>query len=107
MGAPRSLGGPFALWTLGLQMTYMAVEASNVIAMRSLGMAGLWSVTPQEKTRMVSEKVAAMQDSISAQSSAAFRGAGPVAIASAGLKPYRRRTKANAKRLTRRGPTKG
>jgi hypothetical protein len=95
---------PVQMMTLSFRFGFMMAEAQMVIGMRMLGMAGLWRVTPGENARMVSEKLAAAQDSTLAATRAVLAGKSPAVIADHALKPIRRRTSANAKRLTRRGP---
>jgi hypothetical protein len=92
---------PFDLIRPSILMTQMIAEANLVIALRMWGMAGAWKMAPGEKQRMVTEKVAAAQASGLAMAKAALSGATPGEVASAGLKPVRRRTRANAARLTR------
>ena len=82
----------------------MVAEANAVIAMRLLGMVGLWSVTPAENDRMVSEKLEAFNRSAIAANHAAMSGQRPDQIAAAALKPVRQKTRANSKRLAKRGP---
>ena len=94
---------PFAHYANAMQMTYMMLEAHSVITMRVLGMAGMWSVTPAEDARMVSEKTAAMVRSSSNAGRAMLRGASLDEITAAAIKPYRQKTRANAKRLGSRG----
>ncbi|MEE4189408.1 MAG: hypothetical protein V2I76_13290 [Roseobacter sp.] len=94
---------PYSFFVNSMQMAMMAAEAQAVIAMRLWGMAGVWSVPPSEKTRMVSEKLRAATISNGAAVQAALRGGGPDQVFAAALKPYRRRTRANSRRLTRRG----
>jgi hypothetical protein len=53
---------------------------------------------------MVREKTTAFSKSITAASLAAARGAPPETIVAAALKPIRKKTRANHRRLTRRGP---
>lgn len=77
-----------------------------VIGMRMLGMAGMWRVNPAENSRMVEEKVAAMTDGAMAASRAMLRGAKPVAVADAALRPVRKTTAANVRRLAKLGPGK-
>ncbi|GAA0312622.1 Antifreeze protein, type I [Rhodovulum strictum] len=103
----RFSGTPGALvefWRVGWQMALMAQEAQMVIAMRMLGMGGLWATTPHETTRMVTEKTAAFTRPAMQGGQAAARGASPVRIAEEMVRPIRRRTRSNAKRLARRGP---
>lgn len=95
---------PFAVWHNSMQVMMMAAEAQAVISMRLLGMAGFWSVPPSEKTRMVSEKLKTMTKSNGEAVAAAVRGNTPDQIVAAAIKPYRQRTRANSRRLTKRGP---
>ena len=104
--ARQSLSGPFDWWLLGWQTAIMLAEAQAVIAMRIMGMAGVWAVTPSETARMVSEKGVAWSSAMTAVRSAAMAGKPPHKIAGAALAPVRRRTRANSRRLARRGPVR-
>lgn len=95
---------PMQMMSLSIRFTMMMTEAQTVIAMRMLGMAGLWRVSPSESARMVGEKLEAVQQSAVAATRAALQGKPPAIIADHALKPIRRRISANAKRLARRGP---
>jgi len=86
-----------------VQLTHMMAEAQSVIGMRMLGMAGLWSVTAAEDERMVAEKVQAMQRASTEATYVMLRGGTPNQITAAAIKPYRQKTRANAKRLGKRG----
>ncbi len=97
---------PAQMISLSLKTGMMLAEAQMVIGMRMLGMIGVWRVTPSENARMSSEKVSALGQSAVAASQAALAGKPPALIAEAALKPIRRRTAANVKRLARRGPGK-
>ncbi len=83
----------------------MLAEAQSVIAMRVMGWSGLWSVTSTENDRMLSEKTEAMTRSIQNATLAAMTGKRPDEIVNAAVKPLRQKTRANAKRLGKRGPT--
>lgn len=89
---------------LTAELWHLAFEAQMVISMRLMGLGGLWRVAPSENSRMVQEKVQAFSESGLAMSVAAFRMAQPATIMSAGLRPLRRRTRINTRRLARRGP---
>lgn len=86
-------------WRMGL----MLWQAQAVIAMRMLGAAGLWSLSPGESNRMVTEKVVAAAESGRAAARAMARCASPALVAGAALKPVGQRTNANMRRLLRRG----
>lgn len=92
-----SLQAPIVLWQ---QMTQMALEAQMVIAMRTAGMLGLVEQDTGEAGRMVGEKADAASEAIHAALRAAGRGQRADQIMAAALRPYRRRTKANVKRLS-------
>ncbi len=89
---------------LATQSTLMMAEAQRVIAMRVAGMAGGWKVSADEDTRMVAEKQQAAIASGQAMIKAAARGGSAGAVALAGMKPVRTRTRANNSRLTKSGP---
>lgn len=100
-------GSPAEIYRLWLGTGLMLAEAQMVIGMRMLGMFGLWRVTPGENRRMVAEKLAAAAEAGLAASRAAATGRSPAQIGAQALKPVRRRTGANLRRLSRRGPGKG
>ncbi|WP_068296665.1 hypothetical protein [Pararhodobacter sp. CCB-MM2] len=95
---------PFAFFQLTMRTGLMLIEAQQVIAMRLLGLAGLWRVSPGENARMLLEKIDAGSEAGLAATRALVRGAPPLAIAGAALKPVARRTAANSRRLSKRGP---
>lgn len=97
---------PTQLIDLSLKTTLMLAEAQMVVGMRVLGMMGFWRVTPSENARMSSEKISALGQSALAASMAMMAGKAPAQIADAAQKPIGRRTRANVKRLARRGPGK-
>jgi hypothetical protein len=103
----RRMFNPYDYWRAALSTGQMMAEAQSVIAMRTMGMAGLWNVSPGENARMVAEKGHAMRDAGFAATRAILLGKGPAAVAEAALKPIRRKTRSNAKRLARRGPVSG
>ncbi|KHQ55033.1 hypothetical protein [Mameliella alba] len=92
---------PFDLWLTASRFACMAAEAQTVVAMRVLGMAGLWSVTPSETARMMREKVVNFPLAMEQATRAAWKGEDPLGAA---LAPLHRQTRANALRLARRGP---
>ena len=92
----------FSPWTLWQQMSQIAWDSQAVIAMRTAGMMGLVQQDQGETQRMVQEKADAASEAMTAVLRAAARGARADQVVSAALRPYRRRTKANAKRLSGR-----
>ncbi len=100
----KKLVSPGDALALSVRTGMMLAEAQMVIGMRMLGMMGLWRVAPSENRRMLAEKLAAGSEAAIAVSQAMLAGKSPVAVAEAALKPVRRRTRANAGRLAKRGP---
>ena len=78
----------FAYLNNAIQLAHIMAEAQSVIGMRLMGMAGLWSVPASEDRNMILKKIQAM-----------VRAGTDVTA----LKPYRQKTRANAKRLGKRG----
>ncbi len=94
---------PFSMMRLSHQLAWMSVEAGSVIWMRGLGMMGLWNVSKSENLRMITEKQAAFAEAGRAAFSATWKGETPDAALAAAVKPIRRTTKSNSRRLVRRG----
>lgn len=94
---------PVHYWANAMQIGYLMAEAQAVIAMRMMGMMGVWSVTPTEDGRMISEKVYAMTKASTDAARVAMTGGTADQIAAAAIKPIRRKTRANARRLGKRG----
>ncbi|QDC08858.1 antifreeze protein [Oceanicola sp. D3] len=92
---------PAALIRLQMQMAVMTMEASAVIWMRMMGMAGAWNVAGGENSRMVREKQVAFVKAAQEASLAAMGGRN---VAAAALRPVRRKTRSNVYRLAKRGP---
>jgi hypothetical protein len=94
----------FDIWRTSMTFWTLAAEAQTVIAMRMLGLAGLWNTGASENKLMVSEKKHAFSRSARASAAAMFRGARPDQVAMAGMKPLQTKTKSNVSRLTKAGP---
>ena len=94
---------PFDLMKLGQDMAQMGFEASSIVAMRTMGMMGLWHIGKSEVYDMVAEKPAAFAEAWSAGLFAAMRGAAPQAVLAASLQPIGRKTRSNHRRLARTG----
>ena len=90
---------PVILWQ---QMMQMAWEAQMVIALRTAGMLGVLRQDIAEPHRMVLEKADAASEAMHAALRAASRGEGAEKVMAAALRPYRRRTRANVRRLSRK-----
>ena len=94
---------PVHYWANAMQVGYLMAEAQAVIAMRMMGMMGVWSVTPTEDGRMISEKVYALTKATTDATKIAMTGGTADQIAAAAIKPIRSATRANARRLGKRG----
>jgi hypothetical protein len=97
----------FDYWQGAMTFAAMMAEAQMVIAMRLMGMAGFWNLHPKETSRMVSEKMQAAEEAGRAASGALLSGRSAGAAAIAAVTPVRRRTRANVRRLGKRGPALG
>lgn len=93
---------PFDLWRASLEAGRIAAEAQVVMGLRLAGMAGFWPMGQAETGRMVLEKLEAGALSAGAMLRAGMAGDSLPEIALAAMKPVRRRTRANARRLTRK-----
>lgn len=91
---------PLRLWA---QMTRLAIDLQTIIALRMAGMMGMVSQSPGEPFRMVAEKQAAASEAMMAVMQATSKGASVDRVMSAALRPYSKRTRANSRRLTRKG----
>lgn len=92
---------PLQFWSLSLQTGAMLAEAQTVVALRLWGMVGLWPTRPVETSLMLAEKWPAFVQSAGAAGAAAMKGHGPHRIAEEALRPIRRKTRANSRRLSR------
>jgi hypothetical protein len=93
---------PFGAWFgLGLDMMMLGAEASSVIALRTVKMAAGGAAAEAEASRMVAEKVAAGL-SLFQRAATGQLGATMPAMASATVADYRKKVRANRRRLTRR-----
>ena len=90
---------PILLWQ---QMAHMAFEAQMVIALRTAGLMGVLDQDVAEPQRMVMEKADAATEALHAALRAAGRGERADRVMAAALRPYRRRTRANMRRLSRK-----
>lgn len=98
---------PVEMLKLTVRSTMMLAEAQTVIALRLMGMAGIWRLDrgcPAEQARMVAEKFSAAHEAGRAAGRAVMAGLSAAAVADQALKPIRRRTRANARRLAKGGP---
>ena len=94
---------PMDYWVNAMQMGWVMAEAQGVIAMRIMGAMGVWSVPKTENSRMLNEKVFAFLKGGTDASLAALAGKSPDVVAALAIKPIRQKTRANHRRLTKRG----
>ena len=92
---------PRGYWRIVVQASQILAESNTVIALRLSGMAGLWPMSGAENQRMISEKMTATTQATHAVIRTGAAGGSLADIAIAAMKPVGRRTKANAKRLTK------
>lgn len=92
---------PLGLWLAGIGTAQMLVEAQTTVALRLLGMAGLWPVSRSEGVRMLREKPGAFVEAAGAATLAAMTGKRPDQVMAAALKPIRKKTRANSRRLSK------
>ncbi|MBU3030420.1 antibiotic ABC transporter [Paracoccus sp. XHP0099] len=97
------MSGVWAPYRIWMQMTRIAVDSQVIIGLRMAGMMGMMAQSPGEPFRMVAEKQAAASESLFAVAQATSRGVPADRVVSAALRPYSKRTRANSRRLTRRG----
>lgn len=97
---------PIELMKFQTQATLMMMEASAVIWMRVMGMAGFWSVLPSENARMVNEKQKAFGQAATIMARGTMAGQDLDKTLGQALRPIRRTTKSNVGRLMKRGPAR-
>ena len=102
--AVPAIAGAGALVELNLALWRMGMEASSVIAMRTMGASGWWYASPKENAMMVREKQVAFAKGAAGAVRAMMRGAEPAAVMLEAVKPLKARTGSNARRLGRKGP---
>lgn len=98
---------PFDLMHTATTLWWLGLETQMVMTYRMMGMAGLWSVTPSEDSRMVTEKLPAFNLAAAAGTRALLSGKRPDEVMLATARPLRRKTRSNVRRLSKRGPQIG
>lgn len=92
---------PLAPWRSAFAFWSLMAQAQTVVALRLMGMAGVLTASPRENRRMMAEKGPAFARAALAAGTAAARGRSPDQIAAAAIRPLKRRTGANVRRLTK------
>jgi len=98
-----TIPNPFDYMRLGFDMTRLGIETHSVIALRMLGMAGVWDTPFDENYRMVAEKHGAFLLAGSAVIDGARQGQHPLSLARAAMEPLDQATSQNRQRLSERG----
>lgn len=93
---------PFDFIRPALEAAQIMAESHLVIGLRLAGMAGLWPMGQAETNRMVSEKLTTGMDAAGAAMKSGMAGDSLPDMAMAAMKPYRHKTKSNARRLSRK-----
>jgi hypothetical protein len=89
---------PFAWWQLGFDAWQLGVESSTVIGLRTMRMMAGGPAADAEAKLMVSEKVGAAID-IGARAMTGGLGTSPRPVAAKVISHYRRKVRANRRRL--------
>jgi hypothetical protein len=99
------MSSPMQAWNawcaLSLQTARLSWEAQNVIALRLMRMAAQSPANQTEARRMVTEKVAALGEVQAAAAAAIIKGGKSHRVAKKVLGVYKKRVRANRRRLTR------
>lgn len=93
---------PFDFIRPAMEASQIMAESQMVIGLRLAGLAGFWPMGQAETNRMMSEKVSASIDSAGAALKSGMAGDSLPDMAMAAMKPYRHKTKSNARRLARK-----
>jgi hypothetical protein len=100
------MSNPLQAWnvwcTLSLQAARLGWEAQGVIALRMMRLATQSAGSQTEARRMVTEKVAALAEAQAAAAVVAIKGGKNQKVAKKVLGVYKKRVRANRRRLTRR-----
>ena len=88
--------------TLGLKTIQMGVEVQSVIALRMLRLAAGGARMEAEVTRMITENPAAAAEAQAVAAVAAMKGHPQHVVAGKTLKVFKKRVRANKRRLSRR-----
>jgi hypothetical protein len=99
------MSNPMQAWDawceLSLQTARLGWEAQNVIALRLMRIAAQRPGSRTEARRMVTEKVAALAEAQSAAATAVIKGGKTHRVAKKVLGVYKKRVRANRRRLTK------
>ena len=91
----------FSWWHLAFETSQMAFEAQEVVALRLTKIGRGDAAASEEAQQMVIEKTLAIGEAWMAAAGAVASNASPQSVAAAFLRPYRKRVRANRRRLSR------
>jgi hypothetical protein len=101
----KQMSNPMQMWNdwcaLSVQAARLGWEAQGVIALRVMRMATQPAHSQTEARRMVTEKVAALGEAQAAAAVAVIKGGKSHRVAKKVLGVYKKRVRANRRRLTR------
>ncbi|MEO0829104.1 MAG: antifreeze protein [Pseudomonadota bacterium] len=89
------------LWSNYVQTSFLLAETQTVMTIRMLGMLGIVPAPRGENARMLEEKASAFTASAMAAGIAVMGMQPPDRVYNAAIRPIRKKTRSNAKRLTR------
>ncbi len=96
---------PLQMWnawcSLSLQAAQLGFEAQGVMALRLMRLATPGARRQTEARRMVTEKVAALAQAPTVAAATAVRGGSGPQVAAKVLRVYKKRVRANKRRLSR------
>ena len=99
------MSNPMQMWNdwfaLSMQTAKLGWEAQGVMALRVMRMAPQPAHSQTEARRMVTEKVAALGEAQAAAATAVIKGGKSHRVAKKVLGVYKKRVRANRRRLTR------
>jgi hypothetical protein len=93
----------FDVMSTSARIWHLGFESHNVIALRVMGMAGVWDTPFDENWRMVTEKPHEFIKSGRDGMLAVIAGKHPTHVVDASITPLNHATKANRERLSQRG----
>jgi hypothetical protein len=101
----KQMSNPMQMWNdwcaLSVQAARLGWEAQGVMALRVMRMAAQPAHSQTEARRMVTEKVAALGEAQAAATAAVIRGGKSHRVAKKVLGVYKKRVRANRRRLTK------
>ena len=92
----RRKSNPFDVWRTSAELSALAFETHAVVAMRMMGMAGIWPVEKSENDRMVSEKQPAFAKAATAAAKVVIKGGRMDEVVSAATRSLTTKARANA-----------